>query len=1467
MTPEQHAVRELVYAGEDNPRALTQGADPRLVAVGEVMAQTESGRAALETLHTAGVTVHLVDSGGETHGYSYNADRRELTVDTHNRSELDQAAALVAAAAHLEGAPAARSEGAPAARSEGAPAARSEGAPAVRPEDARTSAASDRLRGAAESFGREAEFVRELREAGYDPERGPLHDAADTTYTDAVRDTYHRAADAAADRARAADPNLPADRARELAHAAGVEALLSDDRFTGAGENHPDPLADHYAEPPAAHDSTTHDPTASPRDQAETPRDAAEAPRDPAGTERDAAEAPRDPAGTLRDANEASRDPAGTPRVTDEAPRDAAGTPRDPVEAPRDSAEAPREAAASSHDPAGAEPAAARAAEAEPPRNDEYWDMREFALNHATGSDISRWALETLGRHGVDIRVTDDPAAAVASGPKGHEQRGPLAGYDPATNTLVLHRDSSPAEHAAELVRAASELESRARVEGPLERYALSRDDYVRAMRAREAEALALGYEHNRTAGAPGDARDRARPTDPLERAYRRAHDEALRTAREAYKGRDNATQRMLEAAAYRAGVREVEARLADLGPRVEGRDPVAVHGAEWDRAHGIPESRERPQPPRPTRDTPQARDTRAREYADEIEHLRALREAGSPIPVGPAEHAYREARAAAAARPHASESSVHEAGLAGLRRYLKETGLHNAEIAFDVVRTFGESGETHWGNPNLRDMLYRADTVHQPAAESPRLAQERDRALARSVSDIQMSKVRGGFERLTDNVVLVRDSTRSSDRLIVFAGEGGHMRALQELADAHPRYANALTNRFLRLEYREINPDGEHGAWVHELSHDEAEGSMRRPSNDEALGELLSHYLRYREDGRVTVGFDKWLRGLGDDAFVHPKQPLRARLRGAEPPVRLSERFLTAGQRTAESARSLDHPHAAAVARDLLDRKVELGPRFGPDAHRYRMPDRFTMHEFEVGGSKLRLWLERDGEGGWRVPAATGRRDMSDALAHRFQGMTDKDPVKLANRIRDALTDPTAPLRVTEPERSRSLWQRMTDRFGGRDTDAIEAAPRAGEGPAEQPRPQRSPAEEPRPEGPAQRRGPIEEPASATHPGKELVTDEPAQHDSSGERDNDHAATDSESPDLAPDWSPRPDDAWSGLENHERIAEKLAQDWKVDVTGFSEHHDLEALREYARAVEKMFTDFPGDTVRPAIHVGPLDEPGVFAETTPGRTADGRITVERITFNERFAHNPDELAQRVARAEEAGYLTPGSAQRPVYSTIVHEFAHALDFAGGLDAHHLAFDAMMRHYLETRGSMAGFEEWFADQRGYAFDEHGRWDPAEAMAEAFTDDVLNGAQATEQSKVLSQALIDAHQARVDRASSDGADRPASGGEDGPAEPAQRRGLPGDEHGNGESAPTGTWMEQQRAIGADWTARMVDQRLAFLREAAELYAPGTEERRIADAQIAAVAWESRMATQRADFLWEVAGGRPEQAGGESS
>ncbi|WP_433206536.1 hypothetical protein ACQP1G_20225 [Nocardia sp. CA-107356] len=132
------------------------------------------------------------------------------------------------------------------------------------------------------------------------------------------------------------------------------------------------------------------------------------------------------------------------------------------------------------------------------------------------------------------------------------------------------------------------------------------------------------------------------------------------------------------------------------------------------------------------------------------------------------------------------------------------------------------------------------------------------------------------------------------------------------------------------------------------------------------------------------------------------------------------------------------------------------------------------------------------------------------------------------------------------------------------------------------------------------------------------------------------------------------------------------------------------------------------------------------------------------------ACNPDVLAGRVQAAIRSADLVHGSDVRPVYSTIVRELGRAFDAAGAFRARTLAQKALIAAYLCIQGAdrheyrlgrvVGGYRRWRAQLPGCEGD-NGRFDPGSAVAEAFTDVVLHGNDASEQAKILHRVLIDA------------------------------------------------------------------------------------------------------------------------------
>ncbi|WP_067465536.1 WXG100 family type VII secretion target [Nocardia amamiensis] len=141
------------------------------------------------------------------------------------------------------------------------------------------------------------------------------------------------------------------------------------------------------------------------------------------------------------------------------------------------------------------------------------------------------------------------------------------------------------------------------------------------------------------------------------------------------------------------------------------------------------------------------------------------------------------------------------------------------------------------------------------------------------------------------------------------------------------------------------------------------------------------------------------------------------------------------------------------------------------------------------------------------------------------------------------------------------------------------------------------------------------------------------------------------------------------------------------------------------------------------------------------------LMTARIVLAVHAATDSKRMEQTITAADSAGLLAPGCARRPVYSSIVRELGGALDGAGGFGARAAAQRALLTAYLpqlnpEDKGSLnrtvSGFQEWRSQLSGRSF-RRGRFQPADALAEAFTDVVLNGAQAAPPAQVLYRLLV--------------------------------------------------------------------------------------------------------------------------------
>ncbi len=206
------------------------------------------------------------------------------------------------------------------------------------------------------------------------------------------------------------------------------------------------------------------------------------------------------------------------------------------------------------------------------------------------------------------------------------------------------------------------------------------------------------------------------------------------------------------------------------------------------------------------------------------------------------------------------------------------------------------------------------------------------------------------------------------------------------------------------------------------------------------------------------------------------------------------------------------------------------------------------------------------------------------------------------------------------------------------------------------------------------------------------------------------------------------------------RLTRHLAERHGVRAFGF-DTPDVpdQVLTEIVAAVDKVLPWYPS-IVLSAIGIAELpagESTRLERDSTPERELPREIPMDtdgfavhagaRIVLAAGAATDPDALAADTAASERAGLLAPGCARRPVFSSIVRELGGALDMAGGFTARALA-----RHALIAGSVPPGP---CPDRTA------GRLEPAAALAEAFTDVVLNAGRVDPPARQLHQLLVDA------------------------------------------------------------------------------------------------------------------------------
>ncbi|MBF6465602.1 hypothetical protein IU427_10490 [Nocardia beijingensis] len=140
----------------------------------------------------------------------------------------------------------------------------------------------------------------------------------------------------------------------------------------------------------------------------------------------------------------------------------------------------------------------------------------------------------------------------------------------------------------------------------------------------------------------------------------------------------------------------------------------------------------------------------------------------------------------------------------------------------------------------------------------------------------------------------------------------------------------------------------------------------------------------------------------------------------------------------------------------------------------------------------------------------------------------------------------------------------------------------------------------------------------------------------------------------------------------------------------------------------------------------------------------GWILLDRVTLA-----NPALLAEKVETAVRAGERVAGSAERPMYSTIVRDLGRILEAGSAPRVRRSAHRSLLMEYQRISGPwdrgdtlaaiVRGFRKWRAQLIRACF-RGDLFDPRAAMAEAFTEVELRGEGACGPAKVLHRLVVE-------------------------------------------------------------------------------------------------------------------------------
>ncbi|MEU7629011.1 hypothetical protein AB0C34_03355 [Nocardia sp. NPDC049220] len=223
-----------------------------------------------------------------------------------------------------------------------------------------------------------------------------------------------------------------------------------------------------------------------------------------------------------------------------------------------------------------------------------------------------------------------------------------------------------------------------------------------------------------------------------------------------------------------------------------------------------------------------------------------------------------------------------------------------------------------------------------------------------------------------------------------------------------------------------------------------------------------------------------------------------------------------------------------------------------------------------------------------------------------------------------------------------------------------------------------------------------------------------------------------------------------------ERLARSLAARHDIDVVGFNDPHlDHLTVAEFATALDDVLTRYRVPGLR-VVEISPLAGTVVATRRDDVIEIDGRMVSHwSVVLDAGVAKDRRRLAEVLAAIRSPEPVVACSTERPVYAATVRQLGRVLDLGAGGVARRRAQRALIAEYLELVGTghysddlgrvLRGFKHWRSALSGRSF-EHGRLEPGEALAEAFTDVVLNGRYATAPARTLHRHLVESTQGDV-------------------------------------------------------------------------------------------------------------------------